>query len=188
MECYTLNINSTLVLCTLLARISTSVRHDYYPVSTPVHNIISSLIHSPRTQTHLGKHCFECTIIQILRQQGALQRHYRLYREWSVRKSNPDYRLTMKPLSDCQCLYALRGQALSCDKRFQAPTRPNHLSGSKGLEICGRVSAFPPPHLSGGFPRHFRLREDLEGPGTPRVRSPATVPGPQTQAGLPAYR
>lgn len=114
-------------------------------------------------------------------------------REWSVRKPNPDYRLTMEALSDCQCLRDLRGQALFRGTNvFRRPPdlTPHLPERTRDLRSAlGRVSAFPPLHLSGGLPRHFRLRGGLEGPGTSQMRSPTTAPGPPRQpAALPAYR
>lgn len=180
------------------SHISTSLRHDYYPMSTPVRNIISSPLHSLHSQIRLGEHCFECTIIQILRPLGALQLHYSLYREWSVRKPNPDYRLTVESLSDCHCLHC--GQALfrvtnvfrrSSGLATISRNGPATIS-RKGPTICGRVSAGPPSSLRRISRRVFpgtlssvRLREGSEGPGTPQMRSPTTAPGPQRQ---PAYR
>lgn len=91
----------------------------------------------------------------------------------------------MEALSDCRCLHALWGQALfRVTNVFRRPPGLTTIS-RKGPAICGRVSTFPPPHVSGGFPSHFRLREGLEGPGTPQMRSPTTAPGPQRQP--PAY-
>lgn len=149
------------------SHISTSLRHDYYPMSTPVRNIISSPLHSLHSQIRLGEHCFECTIIQILRPLGALQLHYSLYREWSVRKPNPDYRLTVESLSDCHCLHC--GQALfrvtnvfrrSSGLATISRNGPATIS-RKGPTICGRVSAGPPSSLRrisrAGVPRYFVL-------------------------------
>jgi hypothetical protein len=41
--------------------------------------------------------------------------------EWSVRKPNPDYRLTMEALSDCQCLRDLRGLSFVGQTFFRRP-------------------------------------------------------------------